>query len=344
MKKITAYVNTTRIHWLVEKLDTVGIKEIMVTEYFSPRSNISRMELFAHNGEVETVRKIIHQYGTTGKPADHGIFVEDHDPSLPGMIPLGRRTSKLEEIHVKQLVNFLLRGAHQKIRAAFLVLTASVLVVGFFVYERSLFLRQAVKAGMVRSQLLTHAASTVESALLEEMLAVERFHRGEALDAINDFQNARAKLSYASSTLQKSEHVKKPVLDSLRTLEHNFHVISAGMFELVDSLSRYEHSTYPADTTALTVAHNQVMAALDRLRTQLSALLSSLVSDAKEYTANEQHRMEQMIDEIRNSLVLLSLGIILTTAIMWAYINKKVALPLRRLQEGARVIDTTELQ
>ena len=36
MKRITAYVYTTRIHWLVEELQAKGIKEIMVSEFFRP--------------------------------------------------------------------------------------------------------------------------------------------------------------------------------------------------------------------------------------------------------------------------------------------------------------------
>ncbi len=46
MKRITAYVNTTRIHWLVEELQTKGINEIMVSEFFRPTSQISKFEFF----------------------------------------------------------------------------------------------------------------------------------------------------------------------------------------------------------------------------------------------------------------------------------------------------------
>lgn len=145
MKKIIAYINTVRVHWLVDELEALGIDEIMVTEYFSPSSKISRMELLAQDEAVEDVREIIHRVGTTGLPADHGFFVEEYDPKLPSQIPLGKRTSKLEEIRVKQLVNFMLHGTHRKIRAAFLLMSISVLGVGLFIYAQSTAFQQSAK-------------------------------------------------------------------------------------------------------------------------------------------------------------------------------------------------------
>lgn len=81
MKKITAYVNTLRIHWLVEELETVGVKEIMVTEYFSPTSQISRMQLLCKDDCVGRIRSIIHKLGTMGAAGDHFIDVTEYDAS-----------------------------------------------------------------------------------------------------------------------------------------------------------------------------------------------------------------------------------------------------------------------
>ncbi|MCL4551106.1 MAG: hypothetical protein M1495_21355 [Bacteroidetes bacterium] len=75
MKKITAYVNTTRVHWLVEELQALGVEEIEVTEYFKPRSQISRFELSCEDNLVEKVRAIVHRIGTCGQAADHAVFV-----------------------------------------------------------------------------------------------------------------------------------------------------------------------------------------------------------------------------------------------------------------------------
>jgi nitrogen regulatory protein PII len=90
MKKIIAYVNTARVHWLVGELEAVGIKEIMVTEYFSPSSQISRLELFCQDSIVETVREIVHRVGTMGSAGDHCFFVEEFDPGLPSEVAIGK--------------------------------------------------------------------------------------------------------------------------------------------------------------------------------------------------------------------------------------------------------------
>jgi nitrogen regulatory protein PII len=97
MKKVTTYVNTIRVHWLVEELEGAGIKEIMVTEYFSPLSKISRLELACEDDKVETVRSIVHRIGTTGAPGDHLFVVTDFDPDTPSKLPVDRRMSRLEE-------------------------------------------------------------------------------------------------------------------------------------------------------------------------------------------------------------------------------------------------------
>lgn len=75
MKKITAYVNTTRVHWLVEELQALGVQEIEVTEYFKPLSQISRFELSCNDNLVESIRSIVHKIGTCGNAPDHAFFV-----------------------------------------------------------------------------------------------------------------------------------------------------------------------------------------------------------------------------------------------------------------------------
>lgn len=96
MKKITAYVNTLRVHWLVEELQAIGVAEIMVTEFFSPRSQISRLQLICADDAVEDIRKVIHKIGTNGDCLDHIVEVRDFDPKEPSRFPLGSRVSRLE--------------------------------------------------------------------------------------------------------------------------------------------------------------------------------------------------------------------------------------------------------
>lgn len=75
MKKITAYVNTIRVHWLVEELQYLGIEEIEVIEYFKPLSQISRFEFSCEDNLVEKVKSVVHRIGTNGQEADHAVFI-----------------------------------------------------------------------------------------------------------------------------------------------------------------------------------------------------------------------------------------------------------------------------
>lgn len=87
IKKITAYVNTTRIHWLVEELQKQDINEIMVTEYFRPDSQISKFEFLCPDIEIENIKDIIHSLGTCGNAVDHYISVNNAE-NIKSIFPL----------------------------------------------------------------------------------------------------------------------------------------------------------------------------------------------------------------------------------------------------------------
>ena len=98
MKKVIAYVHSLRVHWLVEELEGIGIKEIMVTEYFNERGQISRFEFLCEEDQVEQARSIVHRIGSNGSPSDH--FIEIHEFSRSPVSadgPLRQRISRLEE-------------------------------------------------------------------------------------------------------------------------------------------------------------------------------------------------------------------------------------------------------
>lgn len=75
LNRVVAYVNTTRIHWLVEELQKIGINEIMVSEFFRPNCQISKVEFFCEEKLVEEARCLIHKIGNSGKSADHLFFI-----------------------------------------------------------------------------------------------------------------------------------------------------------------------------------------------------------------------------------------------------------------------------
>lgn len=344
MKKVIAYVNTQRVHWLVEGLEAVGIKEIMVTEYFSPSSRISRMELIAEDDEVENIRGIIHRVGTTGEAGDHSFFVEEYDPKLPSQIPLGRRTSKLEESRVKQLVNFMLHGSHRKIRVAFLFITISILGVTIFIYVQTDSVQRSAKGTNETVKFLSETTNAVESAVLEEMLAVERFHRGEAASAFREFRKAREKLINGISALKETNIVGRATVDSLSNLEHQFHLIAGGMFDVVDSLSHSADVKYHRKIADVSKSHYLIMSSLDVLRLQLLALLSSLEEDTGKLAERKQQEMNSLIEDVRFSLLFLATGTIVISITIWLLIERNVSRPIRKLVEETKTIDTVELK
>jgi hypothetical protein len=86
LKKITAYVNTKRIHWLVEVLMKKGINEIMVTEFFRPNCQISKFEFYCKEEDVDNLKNIIHTIGSSGV-ADHLLFINDVDRNSISIFP-----------------------------------------------------------------------------------------------------------------------------------------------------------------------------------------------------------------------------------------------------------------
>ncbi|TAK62706.1 MAG: hypothetical protein EPO24_04755 [Bacteroidetes bacterium] len=96
MKRIVVYVNTMRVHWLVEALQAIGINEIMVNEYFKQYSQASRFQFLCEDCLVERARELVHQIGTSGTAADHYFGVFDYDPTIPSLLPLGQQVSPLE--------------------------------------------------------------------------------------------------------------------------------------------------------------------------------------------------------------------------------------------------------
>lgn len=344
MKKITAYINTMRVHWLVDELEATGITEIMVTEYFSPSSKISRMELFAKDEAVDQVREMIHRVGTTGEPGDHSLFIEEYDPKLPSQIPLGKRTSKLEESRIKQLVNFMLHGTHRKIRAAFLFMTVSILGVALFVGLQTEFVQKTAEENNGTVQLFSEATNAVQTALLEEMLAVERFHRGEPMPALEDYRNARTKLGNAISDLRETAMIPGATVARIANLEQRFHVLAEGMFDIAHSLSKNAGPTRIKKDTQLFTSHNLLMSALDDLRAQLVRTVASFGREVKELLRAKEERMHRSIREVGISLLLLIGVAIAVTTTIWLLVEREVSRPIQRLVAEAKTIDTTVLK
>lgn len=216
MKRITAYVNTVRVHWLAEELVAAGVKEIRVIEHFSPTSQISRLQLCCADELVGRVREIIRRLGTCGVPPDFDLVVADFDPNLPSQIPMGQRMSVLEEPQLARRIRSLFKGASTKVTAIFLAITVSIGAVGVFTHFRLEQFQYAARMSADNVRTVIDAASTIQTAHLEELLAAEQFHRGDTHNAV------RVRLGAAVEKLQESQLVTVVAIDSLVEMENRF--------------------------------------------------------------------------------------------------------------------------
>lgn len=87
-------MNTVRVHWLVDELEAIGLREIIAAEYFTPLSQISRLALLREDNLVEDARRIVHKVGTTGTYPHHLFEVSDFSITELSDLPLGSRIGR----------------------------------------------------------------------------------------------------------------------------------------------------------------------------------------------------------------------------------------------------------
>jgi methyl-accepting chemotaxis protein len=180
--------------------------------------------------------------------------------------------------------------------------------------------------------------------MLEEMLAAERLHRGETSSAVRDFSVARTNLQSAMSILRETGSSGRAWVDSLIGLEHEFHRVAGGMFEIVDSLSKHGNVRHHQKFLELSNSHARVMASLDELRLQLLGVLGSIETDARELVVKRQGELDRSIKEVMASLLLLAAAAIGVTVMIWMLVERNVSRPIQRLMEEAKTIDSGQLK
>ena len=344
MKKITAYISTVRVHWLVEALKQLGINEIMVTEFFRPTSQISRMELYCDDSLVTEVRKTVHRLGTTGEIPDHDIIVSEFDPDLPGQIPLGKRISRLQESRVKQLIDVLLKGLRGKLSIAFLVITISILAVGVIVHTRIGTFQDYLNKTSQKTRVLDEAVNQIQQSLLTEMLAAERLHRGDVASSVRDFQVARSDLKEAIEELKEVHTASLSALDSIVVMESRFQSAVGGMFAVIGELATSAPPVNKTRASMLAMTHQEAMKSLEANRFQILEALRTLKKRMDDDSVTLESNVERAVTDIRVSLTLLATLAGLITLVTWLVAERKVARPLQVLVEEAKTIDTGELK
>jgi hypothetical protein len=344
MKRVTAYISTTRVHWLTEELIAVGVKEIRVIEHFSPMSQISRLQLCCEDDLVDKVRAIIRRLGSVGVPPDYDVAVSDFDPALPSQIPIGKRMSVLEEPQLAGRIRSLFKGASTRLTVVFLAITLSIGAVGVFTHIRLEQYQNAVRESEQTVRVVVDATSTIETAHLEELLAAERVHRGDGEGAVLDFKAARGRLGIAVKTLQKWQLNSRGEVDSLIVLENRFQSITDGMFGILTQLSRPPSKQNTTQRSELSQSHAELMRSLDLIHHRGMESLSSIKQAVSEATRSHDIENTEALDAVRLSLTILSGVATVITALMWLVTRNKVSQPLDILVEEARALDDGELK
>jgi hypothetical protein len=342
MKKITAYVNTLRVHWLVEELQAVGVKEIMVTEYFRPQSQISRLEFCCEDVEVEQMSGVIHRLGTTGKLPDHNLNVEEFDPSLPSQFPIGKRASRLEESRIKQLISTMLQGLTTKLSMGYLFITISIVVVGVFINVRIGSFQRSSREARETIQLVSEATQQITRAIIEEMLATDQLHHGEVIPGANDFERAHTRLDGAVLALRHLSAVNSGKLDSLENVERKFQTTAEEMLTVLGVGSTGTGGNIP-ESIQRASAHTQMMAGLNNLHLKMMDIMYSLELEATDLGTRKEGENDKAMDGVRLSLTVLACASVLITLVAWLFSERKIGRPLHMIVEEAKTIDTGQL-
>jgi hypothetical protein len=188
------------------------------------------------------------------------------------------------------------------------------------------------------------AASIIETAHLQELLAAEKLHRGEGENAVLEFKAARGRLGKAVKTLQASQVNSQGDVDSLVALEDRFQSITDGMFGILTQLSRLPAKQNTAQRSDLSQSHAELMRSLDLMHHRGMESLLSIKQAVSEVTRSHDIENNAALDAVRLSLTILAGVATVITVLMWLVTRSKVSQPLDILVEEARALDDGELK
>ncbi len=345
MKKITAYVHTTRVHWLVEELQAMGIGEIMVTEYFKPLSQISRLELLCQDNEVVTVKRIIHRVGTTGgPPPDHDIVESPYDPKKLLLFPMSVRLNPLEETRLKRFINNAFRSLRKKLALTFSVIALSIVCVALILHFRIEAAEHSANEANGNARSIAHAAAQIQTAHLEQLLAADRLHRGDMTSSLQQFKNAGVRHEEAVLVLKQSQCFAQTTIDSLVALENRFQSIMSSMFEIITSLDRIGNRNNSAERERLSQSHHNVMATLGTLHLRSVEILVSLEQTLSSLATRRENETEDALRAMGLLLTILTLLTFVIIVAMWLAARQIVLHPIQVLEEESRTLDEEGLK
>jgi uncharacterized protein YoxC len=301
------------------------------------------MELLAQDDAMEIIQEIIHRVGTTGEAGDHSFFVEEYDPTLPSQIPLGTRSSPLEESRIKQLISVLFRGINQKLSVAFLFIAISIVTIAVFSYTQLGAFRQNVYESTDVMQHLQSAVGQIQNSMLEEMLAVEQIHRGDIRTGLFNIRQAQQRDKEATIFLKTIASTNTPEFDSLMILQTRFRELANNMATILERLERRNSESIHSDNTALAQSHNLVMTSLHTLQLASMKQLALLENRVNTLLYEQRIQSDGDLQRVRFLLAAVAALVLVITASLWILAEKKVSRPIMQVFQESQIIDTERI-
>jgi nitrogen regulatory protein PII len=339
MKKVTAYINTARVRSLVEALQAAGVDEIMVTEYFKPLSQASRLELCCDEDRVAAVSEIIHRLGTTGRLADHSVYVRDFDPNGASKALLGQRISSLDEVQLGSLVKQLFAGIERHITGIFLIATMCVLGVGLFVHMQLASFQENEAARMQKLQNVKDGSVRLQAGVLEGLFAVDQLHRSPKESVYAKLRESQEVIKTAERDLRSLVVSHADLLDSIVFLDQTFQTVVEDMIAML-ALKEPATSQLPPTESS----HERIMGTLYTIHMKLMATLSSLEQAVQDMDFQAREISYRELTTIKIFLLVLSAVFLLVTILLWATARQKVSRPIQIVVQEARTIDSGDLR
>ncbi len=229
-------------------------------------------------------------------------------------------------------------GISTKLILTFLIVSLMIIVVGIFIYRQTGIIVSSTDQ-LSQTLLQMHdAAWEVREAVLEEEVALEQVHRLDEGIAMENFQNARTKMTAAIRVLQDISLIDKSDLDSLSLHEHDFRLLVENMFAVQQQLSMAGHKEDHQRMPELSAEHALMMRSIDNQAQQLRELLIRLDSRSRQVTADRRGKSRETMSNVRESqFLLLSSGVIFTI-FMGMLAQRRIARPVKKLTEEVKLI------
>lgn len=244
---------------------------------------------------------------------------------------------------VRRLVRIPLKGTGAKITLAFVFVTMAVAGVAFYIWDRIETVFEVNSTMVQRSEIITNAAAVVQNSIFDEIWAVGRFHQGAEEDATQIFRTARDEMDTAIQLLKESRVLNAAEFDSLSVLRHRFHSEVGLMFTLTDSLMSARRAKDVKAAKEFGRSHEQTMTSVDILHQHLEEMLLRLQMRTSELSGENQRVVSAMINQVKLSLVFLSVFLVLVTVAAWFITEWLVTRPLQRLTEQVKSIKMDDL-